>query len=267
MRAAKFTLILASLVCANVSAHDFWIALSKFDSAPRELVQVHLLVGENLAGTDVPRDISRIERFVLAGPDGESAVIGRDGATPAGFVRAPVSGIHVVGYFSKPTPLELESAKFETYLWKEGLDAIVTERHKRGDAQKPGREIYSRCAKALLMVDGATNGFDRVLNFPLELIPEVNPFAMKPGDSLSIFLRSENKPLAGALVVAISAAHPDRRIMARSDDAGRVTLQLPESGRWLVKAVHMIPAAHRADADWQSVWASLAFEMPEMSPP
>jgi uncharacterized GH25 family protein len=48
----------------------------------------------------------------------------------------------------------------------------------------------------------------------------------------------------------------------RTDAAGRVRVPLSRSGVWLVKAVHMIPAPAGADADWESIWASLTFELP-----
>jgi hypothetical protein len=39
-------------------------------------------------------------------------------------------------------------------------------------------------------------------------------------------------------------------------------MPLSKSGAWLVKAVHMVPARADAGADWESVWASLTFELP-----
>jgi hypothetical protein len=30
---------------------------------------------------------------------------------------------------------------------------------------------------------------------------------------------------------------------------------------WLIKAVHMIPAPSGANADWESFWASVTFEL------
>ena len=47
--------------------------------------------------------------------------------------------------------------------------------------------------------------------------------------------------------------------MARSDTDGRVRLPLQRAGRWLVKAVHMVPAPAGANAEWASYWASLTF--------
>ena len=34
---------------------------------------------------------------------------------------------------------------------------------------------------------------------------------------------------------------------------------LHSDGMWLIKAVHMVPAATGSSADWESFWASLTF--------
>jgi hypothetical protein len=38
-------------------------------------------------------------------------------------------------------------------------------------------------------------------------------------------------------------------------------------GVWLVKAVHMIPAKPGTNADWESYWASLTFDLAEAHAP
>jgi hypothetical protein len=48
-------------------------------------------------------------------------------------------------------------------------------------------------------------------------------------------------------------------VQARTDARGMVTLDTASPGEWLVSAVHMIPSEDRAEADWQSRWASLTF--------
>ena len=40
------------------------------------------------------------------------------------------------------------------------------------------------------------------------------------------------------------------------------TFDLTPPGVWLVKAVHMVPAPAASGADWESLWASLTFEVP-----
>jgi hypothetical protein len=64
-------------------------------------------------------------------------------------------------------------------------------------------------------------------------------------------------------VVALNEDDPDARLAARSDFDGRVVFRPGRTGRWLVKAVHMVPAPPEADADWESVWASVTFEIHE----
>jgi uncharacterized GH25 family protein len=70
------------------------------------------------------------------------------------------------------------------------------------------------------------------------------------------------EPLAGAQVEAIPAAAPRGKQVARSDALGRVRFRLAGRGAWLVKAVHMRRAEDPAEADWESFWASLTFELP-----
>jgi uncharacterized GH25 family protein len=100
-----------------------------------------------------------------------------------------------------------------------------------------------------------------VLGFTLELIPERSPYALGVGDALPVVLRYEGKPLAGVLVMAL---HGSGETLAsiRSDAAGRARVPLSRGGAWLVKAVHMVPAPAGTDADWESIWASLTFELP-----
>jgi uncharacterized GH25 family protein len=96
---------------------------------------------------------------------------------------------------------------------------------------------------------------------PLELVAERNPYALSPGQELPVRLIYQNRPLAGALVVAVNRSAPSKKLSARSDQNGRVRFELPQAGNWLIKAVHMIPAPHGSDAEWASYWASLTFDL------
>jgi uncharacterized GH25 family protein len=252
--------LLVTLSVPEVRAHDFWIEPSTFRPAAASAVSVALRVGQDFRGDPVPRDDRRIVRFVLAGPAGETPIPGLPGTDPAGLARLESPGLYVIGYRSSPTPITLEPEKFEKYLAEEGLDGVLKARGERGEKEKPGREVYSRCAKAIVVAGGGpAAGFDRVLGFTLELVPEKIPG--KAG-RLPVRLLYEGKPLQGALVIAINRAEPERRLSARTDRKGRVELALPRDGVWLVKAVHMVPAPGQIDADWESLWASLTLEIP-----
>ncbi len=243
-------------------AHDFWIEPSAYRADPGGALAVRLRVGERFEGEPVPRNPERIEKLVLVGPGGELPVEGVDGEDPAGYVRPATAGIHVLVYRSRRASIELAPDPFAAYLREEGLDGILALRKKRGESDKPAREVYSRCAKALVAVGDAAGagGYDRLVGLPLELVPEANPFTLRRKDKLPVRLLLDGKPLEGALVVAMDRGKPQRKVEARTDPDGRARLALRHPGVWLVKAVHMFRAPEGVDADWESLWASLTFE-------
>ena len=259
------------------AAHDFWLVPSSCHPAPGAPLAFRLRVGEGLRGDPVPRDPAKIERFALLGVAGpERPILGPPAAEPAGYLPAPPPGLYQIVYRSRRERVDLPAPKFEEYLTLEGLDAISALRKSRGESGKPSTEVYSRCAKSLLVSDvggaapGAGAGFDRAAGMELEIVPEKNPYALAPGAELPVRLLYRGKPLAGAMVFALSLSHRDktaadriaRRLSGRTGRDGRVSLRLPEGGFWLVEAVHMIPAPRETGVDWESLWASLTFDLP-----
>ena len=252
---------LALSVAPPLLAHDLWIEPTSFAPEPGDIVGVRLRVGVNLAGEPLPRRPELVKQFVVVDASGRRPIVGRDGADPAGVLRVLVPGLHVIGYHSNPSRLELPAEKFNAYLDEEGLDAIIALRASRKQTDAPSREFFFRCAKSLVLAGRPSAAqADQVLGFPLELVAERNPYALRAGEEIPVRLTYENQPLAGALVVAINRADPAERLAARSDGEGRVRLRLRPGGMWLVKAVHMVAAPAGADADWASYWASLTFE-------
>jgi uncharacterized GH25 family protein len=246
-----------------LSAHDFWIEASSFRPAVGAVVQVRLFVGPDFEGEPFPRVPRLVSRFVLVTPEppSEREIPGRAGNDPAGAIRIESPGLQIVGYRSLDTPVTIEPAKFEIYLEEEGLEKISALRKKRGEAEKPVREVFSRCAKALLEAGGAAApGKDRALGLTLELVAEKNPYTLAAGGELPVLLLFQGKPLPGALVQALLHGDPSVKASARTDRAGRATLRLAREGFWLIKAVEMSPAPAGVDAEWQSLWASLTFE-------
>jgi uncharacterized GH25 family protein len=264
LRRLKVAAVLALLAVPALQAHDFWIEPSAFRPAIAQRVAVRLRVGQEFKGDPVPRDPGLLKRFVLLGPGGETAVAGVPNTEPAGFLSIPAPGLYTIVYTSNPEPVQLDARKFNDYLSQEGLETIRELRARRGQSDAPDREIFSRCAKALVLAGGgeAAPGWNRELGMRLELIPGANPYMLTDGQILPVRLLYDGKPLQGALVTAFTKERPEAKISARSDAKGRVALKIDRSGTWLVKSVHMIPAARESGADWESFWASLTFEVP-----
>ena len=254
--------LVTALSLSPIQAHDMWIEPTTFVPELGQIVGVRLRVGQDFLGDPLPRDPAFVNQFVFEDSAGRKPVVGRDGADPAGFLRVAAPGLLVVGYRSNPSPIELEAAKFNQYLKDEGLDAIAALRAHRNESGARARERFSRCAKSLVLSGSPSEAQgDRRLGFTLELVAERNPYAIHAGEDLPVRLTYENRPLAGALVVAMNRLHPSEKLAARTDREGRVRFRLSSDGVWLVKAVHMLPAPAGANAEWESYWASLTFEL------
>ena len=261
-----FALALPCAAAPAAGAHDFRIQPDRFQAEAGETVGIRFYIGDAFGGMPRLRDPARIRRFVVRGPGGAAPVPGAPGRLTVGTIGPLEPGAWVVGYESDWIFTTLPADIFETYLRKEGFDAALRARAGRGETGAPGREAYARSAKAIVEVGGGAQGFDALLGLPLELTPEQSPAALRPGAALTVRLLLHGAPLAGAAVTAYSAG-AGAAVSARTDSAGRAALALPRAGPWLARAVHMRAAAPGRDgADWESLWASLAFAVPEAEP-
>lgn len=251
------------LLASSALAHDFWIEPSTFRPAVGSELAVALRVGQDFRGDPVPRNSKLITRFALVSSVAETPISGFDGVEPAGIVRVIEPGVLWVVYRSGRTPVTLEPDKFEKYLTEEGLEKIHVLRQRRGESDKPGREVFSRSVKSLLIAEsGSHGGFDRALGLTLEIVLKKDPGTLAPGDSLPLTLLSEGQPLEGALVTAMEHENPSQKVKSRTDRRGQALLRIGPKGVWLIKAVRMIPAPPGVDADWESIWTSVTFEIP-----
>jgi uncharacterized GH25 family protein len=255
---------------APLKAHDMWIEPATFAPEVGQVVSLRLRVGQDLLGDPLPLDPALVNQFVVQDAAGLKPVVRRDGGDPAGLLRVASPGLLVIGYRSNPSPIEIAADKFNQYVKEEGLDAVLALRASRHETGAAAHEIFSRCAKSLVFSGApAETQVDRPLGFTLELVAERNPYAIGPGQDLPVRLLYENRPLAGALVVAMNRVNPAEKLSARTDKDGRVRFKLPPvpasaraaGGMWLIKAVHMVPAPAGARAEWASFWASMTFEM------
>ena len=247
---------------AAATAHDMWIEPATFAPETGQIISLKLKVGQDLLGDPLPRNSSLINQFIFEDSEGRKPVVGRDGSDPAGYVRAASPGLLVIGYRSNPSAVDLPADKFNQYLKEEGLDAIAALRARRNETSATAHELFARCAKSLVLSGPPARAQgDRRLGFTLELVAERNPYTIREQDALPVRLTYEDRPLAGALVVAMNRLNPSEKVSARTDKDGRVRLNLKSGGMWLIKAVHMIPAPNGSKAEWMSYWASLTFEL------
>jgi len=253
----------AELAPAGAHAHEFWVEPSTFTVPVGGRVAARLCVGDGYEGWSLARNTQRIEKFVAAGPSGVQPLLGLDGSDPAGIARLTAPGGYVIAYRSNRAFTELPADEFDEYLADKGLEKIAAQREQTGAGRGKVREAYSRHSKALIRVgDAAGKLVDRPMNLRLEIVAEADLLGARL-DALRFFrLLHDGKPLAGALVTAARPGTADENLKARTDAEGRAGFRLPTPGMWRVAAVHMIEAPANVGADWESLWASLTFELP-----
>ena len=137
----------------------------------------------------MPRNPKLITRFSLISGSAETAVSGfderRSGRNRSSDRARPSLDCLPGGR----TAVTLDADKFEKYLGEEGLERIIGMRRERGEGDKPGREVFSRSAKTLVIAgDGGAQGFDRVLGLTLELVLLKDPRKRGPNQPLPIEL-------------------------------------------------------------------------------
>ena len=282
MNFVRFTSMLC-LALASVSAvaHEFWIAPATFSPRTGEKLDIGLFVGDGFPGEPVARNPQKLERFtsIRADDGAETPIAGVDGKTPAGIVNFGQPGRYLLVFRSKHSFTSLPADKFESYLKDEGLQHIIELRKQRNQSAAEGKEAYSRCSKSLIQVDafnakgdvGNTPtdpavklpGADRTTGLKLEIVAETSPFETRAGVDFSFKVLFDGKPLPNVLVRAQRKSAADRNAAqtVRSDADGLVSLKLADAGVWLISAVHMLPAGSGVEADWESWWASLTFEL------
>ncbi len=254
-----------------LAAHDFWLEPSSYRPAVDQRVDLQLVVGEQFVGELVARKEERIVLFTAFDSAGsETRILGRDGRTPAGLWKPSAAGLHVIGYRSNATKIEIEAEKFERYLTEEGLEHVIAERKARGESTSKGLEAYARCPKTIVVAGGATErtaqellGWDRVLGLPLEVVPLTNPTTLAKDAHVAVRILFQGAPLANALVGLMPKSDPAREVRLRTDVDGRVEFGPAVGGIHLVRVVHMTRATVGAAHHWESHWASLTCALPE----
>lgn len=257
------TLALILSLIQPLLAHEFWLAPSSHRIATGEQIDLYAMIGKGDKVEALERLPKHIKRFRVHDGERQSKVGGKNFSLPTGQFQAARGGVHVFGYESRPRLNTLPGARFDAYLKEEGLDDIVAERLASGDADEPGRERYARCAKSLVQVDGGKGG-DRVLGFPFEIVAQTDPFQMSVGSTLVVQLLRDGEPIPGVLLKAFALAEEKEPVLLRSDGDGYVRVAVTEAGRWMLHAVFMDPLGNEdREADWESFWASLTFEIPQ----
>ncbi len=265
------TLALISTAITLVSAHDLWLVPARFVVAPGAKVAVAMNTGDTFPASESAVKPERIERAAVITADGSTSLTTFRGAGKSTLadVTAPQSaGGAIVEVVLEPIATKQPRASFDEFVRHEGLDAVAAQLARTSQRRAEEHRTYAKYAKTLLRVGdgaGAASLYSRPLGHRLEVVPEVDPYALASGEPLPVRLLFDGEPLANARIVVGSVdartATQSNLPGVRTDAQGRARLQPGRAGGvHYVHALHMTPAVGRTDVEWESFWATLTFE-------
>ncbi len=258
--------ISCAVAAAPLLSHDFYILPEKFVVLPKAKIEVSFQNGDSFPESEAAPALSRLRDTELQTPRVTMPVQGLRlaGNRVVGAIEIPSeSGSLILSARTTPNFIELAPDKALEYFKEEGLEEVIGWRAKHGEVSKPSRERYSKFAKALLVSGAASRYYNHPLGFPIEIIPETDPYAIHPGNSLRVQVLFRGKPAIGLQLEAAwaGAGQSGTTVIGRTDSTGRILVPIPATGRWRLHTLKMERCADVAVADWESYWASLTFEI------
>ena len=191
------------LMVSGVVAQELWMQPLKFIYSPGEKARINFVTGENLIGESIDLKKDQIEKFehhrLIGVSDLKPTVV--EGKKDHLDIELKEEGTHVLAMQSTFTFVESEANKFNTYLKENGLDDAYAAREKTGALGKPGKESCAKYTKLLLQVGTKKDdGYKMAVGFPIEIVPEQNPYSLRIGDNIRFKILWNKKPLFGARV-------------------------------------------------------------------
>ncbi len=258
------------LFAMPVAAHDFWLQPRYYWLPINGSTTMSIQVGHGALRQPSPLTLDRITLLRAIGPKGgvdlkDTLVAGQ------GMFNSPIAfgaaGTYVVALETNHASSILPAIRFNDYLKFEGLTPALQLRASTKTSDAPGREIYSRRAKALVQVGDATAKGDgmvtRPLGMTLEIVPEKNPYTIGLNDPLPVKVYYEGRPLPGALVMLTNLEFDGHALETHLSDAGgRATFHFPHIGTWLINVIWTKPLKGVQGADYDTTFSSLTFGYP-----
>lgn len=262
--AACFATGLATMLVPRAAAHDLYLLPASFHTHKGATVALAFHNGDSFPESEAAPAIVRLKDAQLSGKAGVSTV--RDlrvsGMETTGTAVAPGDGSLWLTVRTVPNFIELAPDKFLPYLKEEGLDTVIGWRAGHGETKRPGRERYTKYAKALLQSGTPDDFYRHPVGFPIEIVPLTDPSAVRAGGSLPVQVLVDGKPAVDLQVEAAwsSGGRSRTTIVGRTNADGGITIPIASAGKWRLHTLRMVRCAEPKVADWESYWASLTFE-------
>ncbi len=197
-------LLLVLLLCS----HDMYLKLDSYFLPPDTQSQIQLFNGtfeksENVIDRDRMMDASLVgnnNRITIT----EDQWTEMDSITYLNFTTGK-AGTWVAGVSTKARNIEMAAQAFNDYLEHDGVQDMLESRRENNLLEQNAVEKYSKHVKVIFQVGDSTTGdWSKPLGYPIEFIPQSNPYELHTGDGIVVKLLRDGNPLVDQLVYADS---------------------------------------------------------------
>ncbi len=278
----SFLLLAAFLLLCS---HDLYIKMETYFLQPNQEAILSLYngtfeVSENIITRDRMLDASFVAhgKRVAISPDQWED---HDSTITHLFFRTGEEGTYVAGVATKARNIALSAQDFNNYLEHDGVLDMLEQRTNDSTLDQDAVESYQKHVKAIYQVGNRkTNDWSTVLGYPIEFVPQANPYDTYSGEKLEVQLLLDGEPLSNQLVYAdylispYGHSHGDESDahdgeshthtsgqQLRTNDQGMVMVDLPEDGLYYLRTIHMVRATDSDELTHRSTWATLTFEV------
>lgn len=268
MRLTAFCIaLIATLYGTNFArAHEFWISPESYAVTSGDPIIANIRVGQNFKGSAYTFAPAQFVRFDLLSADGITPVEGRLGDMPA-LTQTATEGLVVVVHETTASILTWsEWEKFTAFVEHKGFDGVFEDHRARGLPETGFGESYTRYAKSLVAV-GDGEGQDRIAGLLTEIVALANPYTDDLSGGMPVRVLYEGEPRAEAQVEVFARGADGEVVVTtqRTDAEGLAVIAVTPGTEYLIDAVVMRPLPEGAvgiGPVWDSLWASLTFQVP-----
>jgi uncharacterized GH25 family protein len=263
-------LALCALAAAAIPAlaHDLFLKPDSFFARVNSKVSISVLNG-SFSASEAAVNFARLKDVSVVSPSGvrtnpKEADFTKNETTSFLNLEAKEAGNYVVGLSTMPREIDLSGKDFNEYLAHDGIPDTLSERKRKKELDKNVRERYSKHVKTIFQVgETQTENYKTVLGYPVELVPQQNPYKLKAGDTIDVLCLKDGKPIVNQYVMSGREDASGKLVTGenvRTNKNGIARIKLSAAGKWYVRFINMTRLTV-PKLNYESKWATLTFEI------
>lgn len=265
---AAIGLLLSLALLIPVFGHDLFLKLDNYFLKPGDKVSVKILNGSFLASEGAVA-FQRLNDVSVISPNGtrtnpREQDFTKDDKTSYLNLQPTEEGTYVVGLSTMAREISLKAKDFNEYLSHDGIPDTLAERKRTKTLNKDVLERYSKHVKTIFQVGGKqSENYKTVLGYPVEIIPQTNPYALKAGAAFEFLCLKNGKPLVNQFVMTgyeNAGGKVVTGVNVRTNKNGIARIRLNNAGKWYVRFIQMTKLTG-SKLDYESLWATLTFQV------